>query len=661
MLNRRLRKKSIKILSDYFYEQNKLDSFITPVSSKVFKGFAEFYLYYPLLFIKAFPDIDEEKVKKLVIAGFLCYKYVVFQDDVIDNQISTEEALKQEKLAESFMKNAMKILRELFKEDSFFWNNWEQRKKELLKSSFLDKHFNENDFSYDKYTEFAWGKSAFAILAIDSLHCLSPSDSENVYQNILESHKNFSCALQLYDDVADFTEDSNLKQFNVAIYYTQKVVTENDIIIKKQEELNKYLYLTGTSSDLLLRANEHLDKALFLVKDHDILPWKKVLKFCKRINNINIRTAETYIDRINADLLHSNIFLLQSNPIIFHSTTSIKNALKKGIEFVLSKQKSAGYWNEYLTSGGTSDVWSTGFILSIGNNLISSDIKDKAINYLSKVPNPLWGYKSNYANDIDSTNFVLLALTLNSKSVNKYIKILASLQNEDGGYSTYIKKGIPHLRKLMSMSKNQSYEGWLQSHPCVSSVTYYLFLLNGNIVNKEKILLMESYFLKIFKENMLLSYWWTSEIYTMLFLTLSYDKIQSTELRNFIRSKIHKLTSLQNLNGGFGDKFLKESPLYTSMMLIIMLVIKKSEKPGIYEDNIQRSILWLFKNQFTDGSWIQTNGMQIPSPEIINPIENDNWEVSDSGCNVRAVEFNRIFSTILCLYAIDTYANRNDL
>jgi hypothetical protein len=53
--------------------------------------------------------------------------------------------------------------------------------------------------------------------------------------------------------------------------------------------------------------------------------------------------------------------------------------------------------------------------------------------------------------------------------------------------------------------------------------------------------------------------------------------------------------------------------------------------------------------------------MQIPSPEIINPIENDNWEVSDTGCNVRAVEFNRIFSTILCLYAIDTYANRNNL
>ncbi len=99
MLNKNLRKKSIKILSDYLKEQCKLGSFEIPVTKAIFKGFAEFYLYYPYLFIKAFSVIEEEKVNKLIIASFLCYKYVVLQDDIIDNQISVEKAINQKKIS----------------------------------------------------------------------------------------------------------------------------------------------------------------------------------------------------------------------------------------------------------------------------------------------------------------------------------------------------------------------------------------------------------------------------------------------------------------------------------------------------------------------------------------------------------------------------------
>jgi geranylgeranyl pyrophosphate synthase len=82
----------------------------------------------------------------------------------------------------------------------------------------LNKKESVISVDYEKLSDF---KAAFGKIAIDSLFVL---DKNIEFQKcLLESHKHFSVAYQLNDDVLDFEKDFKNNQFNWLIYkYTKE-------------------------------------------------------------------------------------------------------------------------------------------------------------------------------------------------------------------------------------------------------------------------------------------------------------------------------------------------------------------------------------------------------------------------------------------------------
>lgn len=80
----------------------------------------------------------------------------------------------------------------------------------------------------------------------------------------------------------------------------------------------------------------------------------------------------------------------------------------------------------------------------------------------------------------------------------------------------------------------------------------------------------------------------------------------------------------------------------------------------LYTDNriaVKKSIEWIVNNQFDDGSWPETNAMRLPYFKTEDPDAISSWPVSRTGLNVRAVEFNRLFSTATCISALNSYGS----
>ena len=72
-------------------------------------------------------------------------------------------------------------------------------------------------------------------------------------------------------------------------------------------------------------------------------------------------------------------------------------------------------------------------------------------------------------------------------------------------------------------------------------------------------------------------------------------------------------------------------------------------------NEIKKGIEYLLQNQYADGSWDNSYGMRIPSPEVLKPKNEDFIKIKTFGTNCRQLEFNRLFTTSICLNTLYNY------
>lgn len=656
MINIDLRSKYYKEIKTFLLENFQEKNILELVSDDSLNDFNEYYFYFPFLFEGGFKSLDKKSLKLLNIAGFLCFKQVIMQDKINDNQLPQEKVEAYSNMSQSLVSKAVTELQKLYPQDSLFWKKWQKRKKELLESDLLDSNLRSQDYSYEKYENLAWGKSAFAKLAIDGLFELEGHVSVENYNILLQSHKDFSCAMQLFDDVLDIKEDQN-SQFNIAKYLTERELIKNQFDIKniKVSELENYLYVLGVAVQIYTLAVKHIDNALENTKSLNVKPWHNVLNFYKAVYKSAIESTNTYLEIIKAETFNSHVNYLDGKNFNSLHEKHLNQSYKKATDFVISRQNLDGSWSEYLTSAGTSTVWATGFILFFLPDYKYEQERKDALAFLLKNDRPLWGYKSNYINDTDSSFFAVICLLLSNHDVKCYSDMVLKRQNNDAGFSTYTVKEINLLREVMKKKNEQSYAGWIQSHACVTSVG---FLLTNILIEKGFPISQKSiydYFNNKIDKEISLSYWWTDDIYTLFFLSQSAQYISNDKFLGKLYGLMQKKLQKQNNDGSFGDKYEPSSAFYTGLMALTMINLKK-----IINENettkLESSIIWLIKNQKSDGSWIETNALKIPMPDDMD--SNDcNWPVSQFECKVRAPEYNRLFTTAICCKAVSEYLN----
>jgi hypothetical protein len=175
-----------------------------------------YYQNYPSLFAKPF-SVRQKELNLLDIAGYLYYQATLFTDSLID-----EKELSKFPLITICQEESIKILTAIYGIENSFWKLWSERKNEYLEAIHLEKGLSKKTvITIEEYEVLADKKSAFGKVAIDCLFSLDNKD-ENLHKQLLLSHKYFSVAFQLNDDIQDIKEDLKKGQFNWAIYLLQQ-------------------------------------------------------------------------------------------------------------------------------------------------------------------------------------------------------------------------------------------------------------------------------------------------------------------------------------------------------------------------------------------------------------------------------------------------------
>jgi hypothetical protein len=590
-----------------------------------------YYQNYPSLFSTAFL-VSNEQLDFLDISGYLYYQATIFTDCLID-----ENDVSKFPLISICQEESIKILMNIYGLDNDFWKLWNKRRNEYFQAIVFEKSLSKKEYvTIEEYEILADTKSAFGQVAIDSLFSID-NTNEDLYQKLLLSHKYFSVAFQLNDDIQDFKADIKKGQFNWAVYLLrQQNIVSQDLVV-----LEKYLYIRGISKQMFQLGIDYCNKAIGLIENIAVPKWEKVLIDTKKSFTTAIIEIDNYIEILTSEVSLSNDNFLENN---------LQSSILSAIQFIKAKQQDNGSWREYVNQGGISNIWATAFITSkiSESEYLKSNFENeisKALDFLnSNINTKMWGYNTTWIEDADSTNFVLLSLCHNNIQIeNEILENWLLYQTKCGGFSTYSDKN--YLLTSLDDATISNVNGWLSVHNCVSAVSFY-FLSKQN-QKSQSFKMIKKYFDKKSK-NELSSYWWTSNIYTYYYLAKTYLFLEETEKVDYLISQI---TEIQNENGSFSDSY-GESLFYTGLALEIMLLNPISNK-----EKTEKTISFLLQNQFSDGSWQNSNALQVPNAQDTVP-NNSRFPIATFGMNVRAKEFSRLFTTISILQSLSLYENK---
>jgi hypothetical protein len=590
-----------------------------------------YYQNYPSLFSNVFL-ISTKQLDLLDIAGYLYYQSTIFTDSLID-----EKDISKFPLITICQEESIKILSSIYNLKNNFWTLWNKRRNEYFRAIHLEKELYKKEIvAIEEYEILADTKSAFGKVAIDCLFSID-NKNEDLYQKLLLSHKYFSVAFQLNDDIQDFKKDFKNSQFNWAVYLLKQQNTTS----QDPDILERYLYIRGISKKMYQLGIDYCNKSLDSIENIAVPKWKRVLTDTKKSFATAIIEIDNYIETLTSEVSLSNNGFLENN---------LRHSILSAIQFIKSKQQENGSWREYVNQGGISNTWATAFItskISESENLqtIFENEISKALDFLNQnTTQSLWSYNSTWIEDADSTNFVLLSLW------NSAIKIESEIlenwllyQTPNGGFSTYSDK--KYLLTALDDKNISNINGWLSAHNCVSAVSFY-FLARQNKKNNS-FLTIKKYFDGNLK-NELNSYWWTSNIYTYYYLAKTYQFLCETEKVDYILSKIK---DVQNKNGSFSDIY-GENLFYTGLSLEILLL-----NPTENKQQIKKTVSFLLQKQFNDGSWQNSNALQVPNSQDANP-DKTHFPIATFGMNVRAKEFNRLFTTTSVLQSLSVYEDK---
>lgn len=329
-------------------------------------------------------------------------------------------------------------------------------------------------------------------------------------------------------------------------------------------------------------------------------------------------------------------------------------AIKRGVGYLTKAANyTEGGWSDFHTnSSGESTSWVTAHVLWHAGSVLPLDIAQSSLMALltQKQEGLAWGFSSSVPPDCDSTLHALHALrTLDAgpQDLSASVRFVLAHQTEDGGFSTY-KDGLS-LIKYRGEGKGISYDGWTQSHVCVTAVALETLPFYPELVSQQVLEQATDFLLKNQSpEGYWESYWWRSKYFATSRIIIELHKADKREVVAGVSSALTWLIDSFNRRGFWPDSYDQTvgCPLSTALCINTLSTVR------VREDLIQKAVSWLLGRQSADGSWQGLPSLQIPPPNVHNPADFDGWRLGGRGVGSCCVDEKRTYTTATVVGAL---------
>src|SRR6185503_17869728 len=194
-----------------------------------------------------------------------------------------------------------------------------------------------------------------------------------------------------------------------------------------------------------------------------------------------------------------------------------QDALARALSY-LAKNFHYG-WTDFPTNrSGESTSWITAHVIWQVGTLLPSQIAQAGVRELlsQKQATGAWGFSQYVPPDCDSTAHTIMALHamgVAEQNLLPSLEFVLSHQAQDGGFQTY--KDATSLRQYRGAGSETNYDGWLQSHTCVTTVALEVLMNFPGIGDNRRLDQVVEFLIKHqAPEGYWESYWWMSKYFT---------------------------------------------------------------------------------------------------------------------------------------------------
>ena len=600
------------------------------------KKTSEFYQDLVPFLIGAYSDVDKIKAQKLGICALDYFHSLLAIDSFIDGEVNVVK--QPQRLFEAVEQNAtaIKNLAFLIPEKNIFWQQFDEVKRHYAKTVFYEKQLSIECSDIDEalFEKLAFGKSAVCCGIVYGLQalCSEPAPVETLNDIIKDIH----IAFQYSDDISDFKTDTQSKQWTYPRFLVKQYIHHNDWPQGDENVAHKCLFLSGIADNLVQKAVFHYQKASIA---SDALGLVELSHFLKKEQEAVL----FYANEIRLLIEKTQIKAQKSQAVVLENQ-DISKAIERANSYLITNARN-GYWEDFMTSAGHGKGWISGFVgLMLAEHQANLPILQTVISNISASGS----YNESILQDADSSTFLIgFHEALDSNTTQDLRHSWLAFQQANGGWATYIDEQT--LRQTLDLEESIAVDGWLQTHPCVSAAAAYV--LRSIPEMKENYDRTCAYLEKRILAQSLISYWWTSDVYTQSFSLLA---IANTHRKKICNKLINNIIDFQH-EGGYWVNPNSNLPnaFYTALALKAMLCFE----PENQRIEIEAAANWLRTNQMTDGSWQTDRILRIPATDVINPATVSQWRQSSFGVNALSDDHNRVFTTSMVVNALNSYQN----
>lgn len=306
-------------------------------------------------------------------------------------------------------------------------------------------------------------------------------------------------------------------------------------------------------------------------------------------------------------------------------------ATRYGLAFLISNLDSNALWHDFKIGFAYSSSWVTAYVgvsLTYFEDLLIRQITSEIAHTLwtQRRRSVSWGYNRVVPPDADTTGWVLqFAERIGTWSDHRLQKGYQYLQQHikgDGSVTTFI--DTKNLRRILGATRNDSFVGWCNTaHPSVAACLAQLRGLPG----KENIL---AYLRSCQNESGSWSgYWWEDDEYTTLITATALAKNGTLEDADYVSRAVDWAIARLAPTGYISTQHHPYGSPFATALALQMLVL--SQEFSETQKLIQETADWLVKQQRLNGSWQGSATMRIPTPDMINPANQSDWQIAPGG------------------------------
>ncbi len=332
-----------------------------------------------------------------------------------------------------------------------------------------------------------------------------------------------------------------------------------------------------------------------------------------------------------------------------------RDAIRRATVFLAANVIETGGWSDFQTNrSGESTSWVTAHVLWHVGRLLPGIVVERGLIALlgQRSASRGWGYSEKTPPDCDSTLHALhafheLGVARTPPDLARVLEFVLAHQMADGGFSTYGTHG--ELAAYRGPGSDPNYQGWTQSHVCVTAVALETLPLFPQIV-PESILRKAITFVldRQSAEGCWESYWWRSKVFATSRILRQLIRLGLAEGQLAVERGLGWLTRSAHKGGFYTNGYDLDVPCPLSTALAVRTLVGVERQ----FDLCLRCANWLVAQSAADGSWQGNAVLQIPPPNVTAPGASFPWKKGGKGVGSCSADRRRVYTTALIARAL---------